>query len=135
VERDTFSRDEFFSAPVLISNKHILRDFQEKSWQAIKNLKSDNHFAFIDWNSAVTLNWNKLDIEKYILKITREKIIHINFSDVLDFVDGIYMLFNRVRIMMKDKLFRQMIINGEIVVLNTLVDRNRMPRYIIPFVI
>ena len=135
VERDTFSRDEFFSAPVLISNKHILRDFQEKSWQAIKNLKSDNHFAFIDWNSAVTLNLNKLDIEKYILKITREKIIHINFSDVLDFVDGIYMLFNRVRIMMKDKLFRQMIINGEIVVLNTLVDRNRMPRYIIPFVI
>lgn len=130
-----FSQDDFFSSPVFISNKSIFRNFQEKSWQAIKDLNLDDSFSQIDWDNSEILNWNKSDIQKFIYKIVKQKSVTIEFDDGLRFIDGIYELFDRMRLMMKDKNFRQMILHGNIVVFNTLVDHNRMPRYLVPFVV
>ena len=84
---------------------------------------------------ALFLNWNKSDIQKFLFKVVKNKNVIIEFDDALRFIDGIYELFDRMRQMMKDKNFRQMILHGNIVVFNTLVDHNRMPRYIVQFVV
>ncbi len=130
-----FSQNNFSSAPVFIVNKCVLRGFKESSWEAISLLNIDSLFAQIDWDSLRVLNWRKSDMEHFIFKSVSQKNVVIEFDDALRFIDGIYELFDRMRIMMKDKHFRQMILHGNIIVFNTLVDRNRMPRYIVPFVI
>ncbi len=129
------TKDRFAAAPVLISNKSIFRNFQEKSWAALESLFLDNIFAFIKWDDPDVLNWNQADIEKFIFKAVARRNVTIEFSDALRFIDGLYELFNRMRLMMKDKHFRQMLLNGNIVVLNTLVDHNRLPRFIVQFVV
>jgi hypothetical protein len=128
-----FSQDDFFSSPVFISNKSIFRNFQEKSWSAIKDLDLEDVFTRINWDDPVSLNWDKSDIQKFVFEAVKEKNVVIEFDDGLRFIDGIYELFDRMRLMMKDKNFRQMILHGNIVVFNTLVDHNRMPRYLVPF--
>ena len=135
IEDSGFSHDDFFSSPVFISNKSIFRNFQEKSWESIKNLNLDSAFTQIEWDNPKVLNWNKSDIQKFIFEFVKEKNVVIEFDDGLRFINGIYELFDRMRQMMKDKNFRQMILHGNIVVFNTLVDHNRMPRYIVPFVV
>lgn len=130
-----FSQDDFFSAPVFISNKSVIRKFQEKSWDALKQLNLDNTFAQINWDDPDILNWDKSDIQKFILKAISDTKIAFEFSDTLRFINGIYELFDRMRLMMKDKNFRQMILHGNIVIFNTLVDHNRMPRYLVQFVV
>jgi len=130
-----FSQDDFFSSPVFISNKSIFRNFQEESWEAIKELKLENIFTKIDWDDSIILNWNKSDIHKFVFDAVKHKNVVIEFDDGLRFIDGIYELFDRMRLMMQDKNFRQMILHGNIVVFNTLVDHNRMPRYLVPFVV
>ena len=135
IKNSQFSQDDFFSSPVFISNKSIFRNFQEKSWQSIKNLNLNNVFARIEWDNPQVLNWNKSDVQKFVFQAVKEKNIVIEFDDALRFIDGIYELFDRMSQMMKDKNFRQMILHGNIVVFNTLVDHNRMPRYIVQFVV
>lgn len=135
IEGSKFSQDDFFSSPVFISNKSIFRNFQEKSWQAIKDLQLDNHFSQINWDDPDILNWDKSDIQKFVFGAVKEKNVVIEFDDGLRFIDGVYELFDRMRLMMKDKNFRQMILHGNIVVFNTLVDHNRMPRYIVQLVV
>ena len=135
VEAVSFSKENFSSAPILVSNKSIFRNFQEKSWGSIKSLQLDNMFSHIDWDDPETLNWDKTAIQKFIFNTVKEKAVLIEFDDALRFIDGIYELFNRMRLMMSDKSFRRMIIHGNIVILNTLVDQNRMPKYIVPFAV
>ena len=69
------------------------------------------------------------------MKIAQDKNLLLDLNDSLKFIDGVYELFNRMRIMMKDKYFRQMILHGNIVVFNNLVDHDRMPRLVLRFVI
>lgn len=135
IQGSQFSQDDFFSLPVFISNKSILRNFQEDSWNSITNLNLDNVFAQIEWDNRIVLNWNKSDIQNFLFKVVKNKNVIIEFDDALRFIDGIYELFDRMRQMMKDKNFRQMILHGNIVIFNTLVDHNRMPRYIVQFVV
>ena len=130
-----FTQDDFFSSPVFISNKSILRNFHKDSWESIQKLEIDDIFAQINWDDSQVLNWNKSDVQKFIFEAVKEKNVTIEFDDALRFINGIYELFDRMRLMMKDKNFRQMILHGNIVVFNTLVDHNRMPRYIVPFVV
>ena len=130
-----FSQEDFFSSPVFISNKSIFRNFQEKSWEAIKELDLESTFTTVDWDDPTILNWDKSDVQKFVFEAVKHKNVVIEFDDGLRFIDGIYELFDRMRLMMQDKNFRQMILHGNIVVFNTLVDHNRMPRYLVPFVI
>jgi hypothetical protein len=130
-----FSQEEFSSAPVLVSNKSIFRDFQPESWEALKALRLNNIFSQIDWDNVAVLNWNKSDVERFIFKAVHDKKVIIEFDDALRLIEGIYELFNKMRLMMKDKHFRQMMLHGNIVILNTLVDHDRMPRYIVDFVV
>ena len=131
----SLSQEDFFSSPVFISNKSVIRNFQEKSWDSLKNFNIDHIFFELQWDNPEVLNWDKSDIQKYIMKGISDNKIDFEFSDTLRFIDGIYELFDRMRKMMKDKNFRQMILHGNIVVFNTLVDHNRLPRYIVPFAV
>lgn len=135
IPSSTFSQESFSSAPVFITNKSVFRGFQESSWSAIRSLQLDSLFAHIDWDDLAVLNWTKSDMEKFIFRAVAEKNVIIEFDDALRFIEGIYELFDRMRIMMKDKHFRQMLLHGNIVVFNTLADKNRMPRYIVQFVV
>lgn len=135
IKDSVFSKENFSSAPVFIVNKSIMRGFQPQSWSAVHSLHLDSLFSYIDWDDLAVLNWKKSDLHKFIFKAVAKTSIMIEFDDALRFIDGVYELFDRMRIMMKDKHFRQMILHGNIVVLNILVDHNRMPRYIVPFVV
>lgn len=135
IEGSAFSQDNFSAAPVFVVNKSVFRGFHDSSWKAIEELQLDSLFAHINWDDLEVLNWQKSDIQKFIFKAVSHKKVVIEFDDALRFIDGIYELFERMRIMMRDKHFRQMILHGNIIVFNTLVDKNRMPRYIVPFVI
>lgn len=135
IEGSVFSQDVFSSAPVFILNKSILRGFQDSSWAAVHSLQLDSLFSYIDWDDLAVLNWRKSDLHRFIFRAVSQTSVMIEFDDALRFIDGVYELFDRMRIMMRDKHFRQMILHGNIVILHTLVDNNRMPRYIVPFVV
>lgn len=126
---------EFLSAPVLISNKAILKNVSEESWKALSTLNISTALGSIDWDNNDVLNWQKTDFEERIIDFTKHKKLVIELRDAYLFIDGLYELFDRLRIMMKDKYFRQMILHGNIVILNLLVDENRMSKYIAHFVI
>ncbi len=129
------SENEFLSAPVLISNKAILKDIHEESWKMLSSLNISKALGSIDWDDINVLNWQKSDFEERIIDFTKHKRLVIELRDAYLFIDGLYELFDRLRIMMKDKYFRQMILHGNIIILNTLVNENRMPQYIANFVI
>jgi hypothetical protein len=135
IKDSVFSKENFSSAPVFIVNKSILRGFQTQSWSAVHSLLLDSLFSHIDWDDLAVLNWKKSDLHKFIFKAVAKTSIMIEFDDALRFIDGVYELFDRMRIMMRDKHFRQMILHGNIFTLSALVDHNRMPRYIVPFVV
>ncbi|MEK9179426.1 MAG: hypothetical protein AAB893_03075, partial [Patescibacteria group bacterium] len=135
VKESPLKGEEFSSAPVFISNKGILKNLREESWKALENLPLKHVFSSLKWDDPELLAWRKSNIQELIMNATKDKKILLELSDTLKFVDGVYELFNRMRIMMKDKYFRQMILHGNILVLNTLVDHNRMPRLIVQFVI
>ncbi len=135
VKNSKLTEDEFLSAPVLISNKAILKEINEESWTALSSLNISTALGSIDWDNHTVLNWTKSDFEERIIDFTKHKKLVMELRDAYLFIDGLYELFDRLRIMMKDKYFRQMILHGNIVILNTLVDENRMPKYIAHFVI
>ena len=135
IQSSVFSHDNFSSAPVFILNKSVLRGFQESSWAAIHALNLNTLFAYIDWDDSAVLNWRRSDLEKAIFRAVAQTAVVIEFDDALRFISGVYDLFERMRTMMQDKHFRQMVLHGNIVVLNTLMDDNRMPRSIVQFVI
>lgn len=135
VKGSTLTQDNFSSAPVFIVNKSILRGFQPESWAALHDLQLDFLFSHIDWDNLEVLNWKKSDLHRYIFKAVAKTSVLIEFDDALRFIDGVYELFDRMRILMRDKHFRQMILHGNIVILHALVGRNRTPHYIVPFVV
>ena len=60
IQGSQFSQDDFFSSPVFISNKSILRNFQEDSWNSIKNLNLDNVFAQIEWDNRIVFKLEQI---------------------------------------------------------------------------
>lgn len=135
VKNSKLDENGFFSAPVLISNKAILKRISPESWKAFSSLNLNSVLSTINWDDLKVLNWQKSDFEHKILESAAHSKLIMDIHDAYLFIDGLYELFDRLRIMMKDKYFRQMILHGNIVILNTLVDENRMPMYIAHFVI
>ncbi|MFZ2026378.1 MAG: hypothetical protein WAV30_03775, partial [Microgenomates group bacterium] len=127
--------NEFFSAPVLISNKAILKKISPESWKTLSALNISTALGSLNWDDVRVLNWQKSDFEERIIACAKNNKVPVELRDAYVFIEGLYELFDRLRIMMKDKYFRQMILHGNIVILNTLVDENRMPKYIAHFVI
>ena len=135
VIQSLLSPSEFIVAPVFISNKAILKGFKEESWKALESFRFDHIFSEINWDEERVLKWDKSDVQRLFMRVAQDKNLLLDLNDSLKFIDGIYELFNRMRIMMKDKYFRQMILHGNIVVFNNLVDHDHMPRLILRFVI
>ncbi|MBI5151578.1 MAG: hypothetical protein HZA34_03315 [Candidatus Pacebacteria bacterium] len=129
------SKEQFISAPVLISNKAILRGSDEESWAFFAETHVARAFAGLNWDSDTVLSWQKQDVLELIKEAVRGQRVKIDAETMLMFVDVVYELFDRMRLMMQDKAFRHMILHGNVVVLNTVVDNNRKPRLVIPFVV
>lgn len=135
VKNSKLDENEFFSAPVLISNKAILKKISPESWKTLSALNISTALGSLNWDDVRVLNWQKSDFEERIIACAKNNKVPVELRDAYVFIEGLYELFDRLRIMMKDKYFRQMILHGNIVILNTLVDENRMPKYIAHFVI
>lgn len=135
VPHSQLSSEEFISAPVVISSKAILHLHLKESWKTLATIQIQRVFEQIQWDDQKTQHWRKSDIESLMMNHMRDHHIVLDMHDTLEYLQGIYTLFDRVRIMMKDKYFRQMILCGHIVVLHTLVDEHRMPYLLVPFVI
>ncbi len=129
------TEEEFLAAPVIISNKSILKKIKPESWEVFHSLRLDTQLVRLNWDDPETLNFRRSDILSLISKVAMERSAKLEIYDMVAFVDGIYELFDRMRIMMKDKYFRQMILHGNIIICNTLVDGNRRPRYVAQFVV
>lgn len=129
------SKDQFISAPVLITNKAILRITNEEFWKACSKMNLAATFSLIDWDDPETFTWRKQDIFDLLKKTLHGNHLQIDAEGMMGFVDVIYELFDRLRIMMKDKAFRHMIMHGNVVILNIVVDGNRKPQMVVPFVV
>lgn len=134
VAEPKLSAEEFVAAPVVISNKAIFRTAQDATWATLAKLDLSRALAALDWDAPDLLNWQKSDLQTWLTGTIRDQQLALNMADTLSFVDLMYELFDRMRIMMKDKYFRQMILHGNIVVLHTIVDADRTPRLVLPLI-
>lgn len=130
-EEIPLSQADFVAAPVLVSNKAIVKNLKQKDWQALSDIGLNEIFAKLNWDDNDVLDWQKSDVSKLILAAVNKKNIYLEVSGTLRLIDSVYELFNRMRLMLKDKYFRQMMFSGNVLVLNTLVDENRFPRMIL----
>lgn len=125
----------FQSAPVFVSSKAILRFADTHIWERLQKLKLAEVFAKIDWDSKEVLNWGRAEMLTALNTISNISDIDFSLPLASAFVDVLYEVFHRMRLMMKNKVFREMLLRGEIIVLSTIVDSNRQPRLIIPIVV
>lgn len=130
-----FSQKDFIAASVLISNKSIIKGLTEKDWETLGAVDLNLIFSQLNWDDQAVLNWQKPNISDLILSCVNQKHIVLEMSGVLRFVNGVYELFDRMRLLLKDKHFRQMMFSGNILILNTIVDDNRFPRMILKLVV
>ncbi len=135
VVESKLSAEEFWSAPVLITNKAVFRQASDKACEVMENVDLASVFSNINWDDTSVLSWKKSDIADLLLKVHQVTPVSLPMTDSLGYVDVLFELFDRMRIMMKDKYFRHMILNGNIVILNLIVDADRKPIVIVPFVI
>lgn len=127
-------QESFIAAPVIISNKAIVKGLSEKDWDTLDEVDLDLVLSQINWDNPAVLEWQKPDITDLVLRAVLNKHITLEMSGVLRFVDGVYELFDRMRLLLKDKHFRHMMFTGSILVVNTIVDRERYPRMILKLV-
>ncbi len=130
-----FSQADFVAAPVLISNKAIVKGLSDEEWEALVAIGLSELFAQLNWDDMNMLEWRKSDVATRILTHVNEKDIALEIAGTLRLIDGIYELFDRMRLLMKDKYFRQMMFTGNVLVLNTLVNENRYPKLILNVVV
>ena len=126
----SLSTADFVAAPVIVSNKAIVKGLRQQDWQALSTTGLEDIFVKLNWDDETILDWRKSDIAKLLLKIVDHKKVSLDLSGSLRLIDGIYELFDHVRILMKDKYFRQMMLAGNVLVLSSIVDHNRLPRII-----
>ena len=125
------SAPAFAAAPIFISNKAIIKNLSDASWKALERIDFGNVLSRINWDDPEVLAWRKSDIATLMLTIVESQKVTVEMDGTLRLVSALYELFNRMRLMMSDKQFRQMIMGGNIVIFNTVVDRNRLPRIVL----
>lgn len=130
-----FDHKAFIAAPVLVSNKAIVKGLSDADWHAVEELDLHSAFSRLNWDDTEVLNWRKTQVTDLIFSVVNNKHVSMEMSGVLRFIEAVFELFQRMQVFLKDKHFRQMMITGNIVVLNTIVDENRMPRMILPLVV
>lgn len=123
--------------PVLIDSQVIVRSFNNlppevrtAAWDIIRGID----FSFlsdIDWDDPAVANWTLHDIGK----IWRD---HLRDSDIssgrvaLIVKDFIWESFSRMRSFLGDRDFRSQIKNGNVIIMNTIVNRDGKPELILP---
>ncbi len=134
--RDPFSYlsgDEFVRAPVIIINKAVLREISEDGWMKLAKIDLSPALTNLDWDNPQTLNWTQEEFEHLLdLSIFKEPLLP---SDTVQFINGVYEVFDRVRVMMRDYRFRPMLLHAQAIVINALVDRDRRTRVFVPIII
>jgi hypothetical protein len=125
------STEEFTACPIIISNKAIVKGLTVEQWEQIASVDFSLLFSTLDWDNPTTLSYGPQDITKLIQSIPTIKTIRADIGGILSLTDGMYELYDRIRLCMKDKQFRHMILSGNIIILNTIVDIDRYPRKLI----
>lgn len=129
------SKAEFESAPLPVSDKAIVRIDDENLWETLTSIDLSGLLTSIDWDSPKVLGWTEDSMKTSLLLSILDQGLQIDSETVNKFSSAVYELFDRTRIMMKDKPFRHMILNGNIILINTIVDSNRRPRMVLPLAI
>lgn len=129
--------NEFVEAPIVMVNKGILRTMSDSGWKALEKIDPSQIIGAIDWDNADVLKtWDKSHISELILNgLEKNSQIMLTPRDFGTFVDGVYEVFDRVRVLMSDSRFRPMLINGNVIMINILVDKDRRTKTVLPFVV
>jgi len=135
VRDPTLSAEEFIACPIIVSNKAIVKGITPEQWEQIAVADLSSIFDAFNWDEPKTLRYSTQDITKMIQTVSDIKTIQASIGGILSLTDGIYELYDRMRLFMRDKQFRHMILSGHIIILNTLVDNDRHPRKLVPCVI
>jgi hypothetical protein len=125
---------EFFQAPIIVKNHEIMRDISPETWKTLEGVDYNDVFSTLDWKSESSVySWAKDDFVKQARRVVGDSRMTVN--DTMAVFDGLFSIFDRFRNLMKESELRTMIIKGKVVVANVLVDGNRKPHVLIPFVI
>jgi hypothetical protein len=127
--------DNFVEAPIMIMNKSILRNIPDAHWEQLQQIDLSNLLQAINWNDFSLRNWDKHTIED-LLKESNGNFGDLPVKIASSFVDGAYELFDRMRHMvLKDTRFSSMLVNGNIMLINLIVDTDRRARMLLPITV
>lgn len=123
--------------PVLIDSQVIVRSFNNlppeertAAWDIIRGID----FSFlsnIDWDDPAVANWTLHDIGKIWRDYLRDRDIGSG-RVALIVKDFIWESFSRMRSFLGDRDFRSQIKNGNVIIMNTIVNRDGKPELILP---
>lgn len=123
--------NEFVDAPVIIFNKAIIRKISDSRWEALKNINFSEVLKQIDWNDKETEKWDRSKISQLLNNLLKEQ-----YHDVAEeIINGVYELFDRMRNLIYDYRFRDLLIDKQVLLVNLIVDQNRRPRIFVPLVV
>lgn len=123
--------NEFVDAPIIILNKAIIRKISDSGWEALKNINFSEVLRQIDWNDKETEKWDRSKISQLLNNLLKEQ-----YHDVAEeIINGVYELFDRMRNLMYDYRFRDLLIDKQVLLVNLIVDQNRRPRIFVPLVV
>ncbi|RJR15286.1 hypothetical protein C4579_02630 [Candidatus Microgenomates bacterium] len=127
--------DEFIEAPILIMNKAIMRNIPDEAWEHLQNIDLTSLLTSIDWDDFKLREWTRADVEKH-LRDGNGNLASTHYDIAVSYIDGVYELFDRMRhMMLVDNQFREMLIHGNIMVMNLMVDADRRARILLPLTV
>jgi hypothetical protein len=123
--------EDFNEAPIVISSQSIIRKMPEEEWQKLSQIDLEP-FTNYDWD-----NPNKSNTKQEVEKILKEsqQLDKLSYLTAANFITGVAELLDRMTTLLNDKDFRSLMLNGNVVVANQIVDENRQVRMIIPFIV
>lgn len=123
---------DFAEAPVMLFNHAVLRNISEETWQQLRKIDFMEVLKTINWDDPKTSEWGMSEIKNLL----REKLkgVNITYTEGETLDKGFLELFERVRDFMDDPEFRSWIANGNILLINKLVNNDRQPQVFAPMV-
>ncbi len=119
---------DFKNAPIVISVKGIARDIALETWPELEKLDLTTTLSTIDFKKKLT----SAQLISQIAPGREQKMI---FEKSLQFSTLIYEMYERMYDFMQDKQLKEMILNGNVIIVNTIVDRDRRPRFVVPITV
>jgi hypothetical protein len=132
------TKEELEAAPVMVANKAVNRRISEEGWEAIEAIPQEKMEAFFGqfkWRrgAALTPDAMKNKIKKELLAGVK-----IDFDDGDEFINSISEIYERMHYITTataSEDLRDLVQQGSLVMMNLVLDGDRMPRVILPFIV